>query len=87
MDKKSRKFLVDMLNLIFGRGEETDYFWQQMLVPETIAKFKVQEAMKYHNYQDNISELISRKKANLNALFFSVQQLFGFEVDLMHKFS
>ncbi len=27
MNKKTLKFVVDMLNLIFGRGEETEYFW------------------------------------------------------------
>jgi hypothetical protein len=31
MDRKTRKFIVDMLNLIFGRGDETNYFWEFIL--------------------------------------------------------
>jgi len=72
MNKKTLKFVVDMLNLIFGRGEETEYFWDQMLIPECLKTFYVLEAMKYHSYQDSVSELVSRKKANLNSLFYSL---------------
>jgi hypothetical protein len=31
MDRKTRKFIVDMLNLIFGKGDETTYFWDFIL--------------------------------------------------------
>lgn len=27
MDRKALKFIVDVLNLVFGTGDETDYFW------------------------------------------------------------
>lgn len=32
MDRRIRKFLIDILNLIFGRGQETDHFWQELLI-------------------------------------------------------
>jgi len=48
MNKKTLKFTVDMLNLIFGKSKETDYFWDTYLIPETIKYFKLNEAMKYH---------------------------------------
>ena len=41
MDRESLEFLVDMLNLIFGNGEETDYFWENMLLPECIKYFEI----------------------------------------------
>lgn len=31
MDFRIKKFMIDMLNLIFGKGEETDYFWNEIL--------------------------------------------------------
>ena len=31
-DRRLRKFLIDMFNLIFGNGPESDHFWQH--VPE-----------------------------------------------------
>ena len=31
MDFRIKKFMIDMLNLIFGKGEETDYFWREIL--------------------------------------------------------
>ena len=31
MDKKTKKAVVDMLNLIFGHGAETDYFWEYLI--------------------------------------------------------
>jgi hypothetical protein len=41
MNRESLEFLVDMLNLIFGEGEETDYFWDHMLLPECVKYFEV----------------------------------------------
>ena len=31
MEKKVKKYVVDMLNLVFGCGEETDSFWQYVI--------------------------------------------------------
>ena len=47
MNKKALKFIVDMLNLIFGVGEETDYFWEHMLFKECAEHFGIDEAIKY----------------------------------------
>lgn len=82
MDIETRKFTVDMLNLIFGKSEETDFFWDQHLVPECIKKFRIHEAMKYHAYQEGIDQLLSRKQVNLNALFYALYQLFGLRIDV-----
>ena len=46
--------MVDMLNLTFGKGEETDYFWDSVLVPECIEYFKIQDAMQYHQSTDTL---------------------------------
>jgi hypothetical protein len=82
MDLKVCRLLVDILNLIFGKGEETDYFWDKMILPACKEQFKVDEAIKYHEYHDSLkaNELISRKNVNLNALFYAIQHLIGFEL-------
>ena len=36
MDIEIKEAIVDMLNLVFGRGEETNYFWDQILLKECI---------------------------------------------------
>lgn len=81
MAKKSQKFIVDMFNLIFGRGEETDQFWDFYLIDECKSYFKIQEAMRYNQFQESIDEVISRKKTNLNALFYAVCTLVGVKID------
>lgn len=81
MDRESLEFLVDMLNLIFGNGEETDYFWDNMLLPECIKYFEIQQAMEYTNCQDSLDDIICRKTMNLNSLFYAVKYLFGFKLD------
>lgn len=81
MNRESLEFLVDMLNLIFGVGEETDYFWDHMLIPESIKYFEVKQAMDYCSCQDNLDDIISRKNLNLNSLFYAVKFLFGFKLE------
>ena len=41
--------------------------------------------MEYHRYPSGIQEIISRKKANLNALFYAVCSLVGVEIDPMQE--
>lgn len=41
MDVATREFMIDMLNLIFGRGEETDYYWDQILILECSKQFEI----------------------------------------------
>ena len=76
-------FLVDTLNLVFGKGEETDYFWDEVLMKQTVKYFKIEEAIKFHNLNETVEENISRKSLNLNALFFAVQYHLSFEIDLL----
>jgi hypothetical protein len=82
MNKKTLKFMVDMLNLIFGKSKETDYFWDQYLIPETTKYFKFAEAMKYHQYQEGMETLISRNNVNLNSMFYAFMHLFGLKINL-----
>jgi hypothetical protein len=48
MEEETLKFTIDFLNLIFGKGKETDHFWDAFLIPETIKHFKIGDAIKYH---------------------------------------
>ena len=49
MNKKICKLVIDVLNLVFGAGEENDIFWQELLLPECNEHFKVKEAIKYRS--------------------------------------
>ena len=49
MNQETLEFIVDMLNLIFGRGEETDDFWKEIILPQCLNYFKVQDAIQYHH--------------------------------------
>ena len=81
MNRKTLKFVVDILNLTFGKGKETDYFWDSYLMPETIKNFKITEAMKYHQYQETIDIVISKSAANLNAMFYALVFHLGLSLD------
>ena len=39
MNKKCQKFLVDIFNLIFGSGNETDDFWIKILEKKVNEQF------------------------------------------------
>lgn len=80
MNRICLEFLVDMLNLIFGKGNETDMFWSQYLVPEVFNRFKVEEAIKYSQQHDNYEFLINKKNINLNMMFYSFVHLFGLDI-------
>ena len=81
MNKKTLKFIVDILNLTFGKGKETDYFWDSYLLPETIKNFKINEAIKYHQYQETIETVITKSFANLNAIFYALVYHFSLKLD------
>lgn len=81
LHEESHKFIADVLNLVFGRGEETDYFWDQMLFRECAITFGIREAMQYHNYQDGIEQILNRARVNLTALFFAIVHLLNLSID------
>jgi len=85
MDKKTRKFIVDMLNLIFGCGEETDYFWDHMLFKQCSEHFGIDEAIKYHEYLDGKDEILNKERVNLNALFYAIVYLMGIQINPFAK--
>jgi hypothetical protein len=48
MNFKTHELIVDLFNLIFGKSEETDHFWQYYIYEQTKSYFKVQEATRYY---------------------------------------
>jgi hypothetical protein len=80
MDKKTKKSVVDMLNLIFGQGPETDYFWEY-LIEESKQQFQIIQAMKYNHVPGEIEEFITKDKAHLPALFYAFKSLIGLQID------
>tara|TARA_B110000285_G_C14712178_1_gene418304 strand:- start:277 stop:501 length:225 start_codon:yes stop_codon:yes gene_type:complete len=50
MNEKTHELIVDLLNLIFGKSEETEQFWEFYLIDECKSYFKIQEAMRDHQY-------------------------------------
>lgn len=46
MDRATKEFLIDFMNLIFGSGEETDIFWTNVINKECIRTFRIYEVVK-----------------------------------------
>ena len=49
MNRKCQKFLVDIFNLIFGSGKETDDFWTNILEKKVNEQFQVKETFDYYD--------------------------------------
>lgn len=60
--------MIDVMNLIFGAGEETQEFWVTILLYNT---------SQYYNFP---YEELKKHKVNLNALFFALTYVFGISV-------
>jgi len=72
-DRRLRKFLIDMFNLIFGKGHESDYFWQHVLFKQCEAKFDIETAIAYHeSTTQELGEILSRERVNHQALYFNL---------------
>lgn len=80
MNKETHMLLVDMLNLVFGCGEETDYFWDEILFKQCSEHFGIDEAIRYHENLDGKEEILSRERVNLNALFYAIVYLMGIKI-------
>jgi len=65
MDQKISYWIQDFLNLVFGGSEETDNFWDKILIPEVCSYYKVERSE------------ISHKDIIYNALYFAVMELTG----------
>lgn len=83
MNAEASECVVDTLNLIFGRGRETEDFWLEILLPECITYFKIAEAKKWHQTSESVEELFDRRKINYNALFYGICSLVGLHVNLL----
>ena len=61
-------WILDFLNLIFGNGEETSSFWEEVLYAEVAA---------YYGYS---YEELRKSEKNLNALYFNLIEQIGLRV-------
>jgi len=66
--------LYDFLNMTFGQDEDTNTFWDKILLPRAAIAFKYPLAK------------FDKSKVNLNALFFAFVQLFGLDIDYKKNF-
>jgi hypothetical protein len=41
MHQKTHELIVDLFNLIFGRSEETDQFWEFYLIEECVNFYRI----------------------------------------------
>ena len=71
MEGSLKECIVDYLNLIFGVGEESEIFWQEILVRKATSFFNINE------------ERIDKSQINLHALLHAV----GFHCGLQLAFS
>lgn len=61
--------ILDFFNLVFGNDEESNLFWQEILVPVTCEKFEME------------STGVLKNEINLNALLFSMIFHCGVDID------
>jgi hypothetical protein len=60
MQDSINEWIIDFLNLIFGNGEETIAFWDEVIYAEVVA---------YYSYP---FEELRKHERNLNALYFAL---------------
>ena len=60
MSVRINEWILDFMNLIFGVGEETRLFWEEVLLPEV---------SQHYNY--SLRDLYKFER-NLNALYFAL---------------
>ena len=65
MDLQIGQWVKDFLNLVFGASEETNDFWDKVLIPEVCGYYKIE------------SDEIKHKDVIYNALYFAVMELTG----------
>ena len=72
MDDRVKQAIVDYLNLVFGVGQETEDFWNTILLPY---------ASHYFSYP---FDDLQRSPKFLNAIFFAFTEHFGLKVGKLH---
>ena len=70
MDDIIKEGIIDYMNLVFGKGEETEEFWNSILIPYSAYYFQFPVKDLEEHY---------RKEYLRNALYFSFIYLFGLE--------
>ena len=68
MSQRINEWIIDFMNLVFGVGEETRQFWEEVLLPEVSA-----------HYNFSLRELYKFER-NLNALYFSLCEQINLKV-------
>ncbi len=68
MDDRVKQAIVDYLNLVFGAGQETEDFWNTILLPY---------ASQYFSYP---FDDLQRSPKFLNAIFFGFSEHFGIKI-------
>ena len=68
MTQRINEWIIDFMNLVFGVGEETRQFWEEVLLPEVSA-----------HYGFSLGELYKFER-NLNALYFSLCEQINLKV-------
>ncbi len=68
MDDQVKMAIIDFMNLVFGDGQETEEFWNTILLPYV---------SQYYNYP--MDDLLRAPK-HLNALFFAFSSHFGLRI-------
>ncbi|OMJ73494.1 hypothetical protein SteCoe_27794 [Stentor coeruleus] len=75
MEGSLKECIVDYLNLVFGIGEESDIFWQEILIPKAAANFSINP--------DHIDKSHINLHALLHSVCFHCSLQLGFSKDTM----
>ena len=68
MDIRLNEWIIDFMNLVFGMGEESTAFWDELLLPEASV-----------HYSFSLAELYKWEK-NFNALYFALCEQLNLKV-------
>lgn len=75
MSTRINEWILDFLNVIFGVGEETRIFWEEVLLPEVSA-----------HYNFSLRELYKFER-NLIALYFCLCEQINLKVTEIHDYT
>lgn len=82
MTRRIREFIIDIFNLIFGKGQETDHFWEQVLFKQCAIKFELDAAIAYHDFPETKEEILCHERVNLRALYFTLVEHLNLKMDM-----
>ena len=65
MEERIEELIIDFMNLIFGFGEETRQFWDEVLLPEVHVKYSY-SLLDLYKFQKNLPALYYALVEHLN---------------------